>query len=132
MLHKASGSEWEGVSRESYKDEPGTWMQVTRQRLFASENSPFETRIFRIEAGGYSSFEHHQHEHCVIVLSGQGKVRLGEHWHEISARDLIHVEPNQPHQFCASSKQSMEIICIVSRDRDRPVLLGNETAPETS
>lgn len=132
MIKRAQDSGWSTVPEDQYKNEPGTWMDVTRQVLFSSSNSAFETRYFNIAAGGYSSFERHQHEHCVIVLDGSGRVRLGNEWHEISARDVIHVEPGQPHQFLADSASSLGILCIVNRDRDRPELLGNDSPDRTS
>lgn len=131
MIRRANGPSWEGVEATLYKNEPGTWMDVSRRVLFSTPDSTFETRFFLIEAGGYSSFERHQHEHCVVVLSGSGRVRLGDEWHDIGTHDLVHVEPNTPHQFRADL-EPLGILCIVDRHRDAPELLGNSSADHTS
>lgn len=106
-------------------------MDVTRTVLFDSENSTFQTRYFELAPGGYSSHEQHQHEHCVVVLRGSGRVRLGETWSEIGPNDVIHVGPGVPHQFEAPL-ETMGILCIVDRVRDPAVPIQNQTATETS
>ncbi|MBL8048807.1 MAG: cupin domain-containing protein [Chthonomonas sp.] len=131
MIKRAEERGWEGVPTDEYKNEPGTWMNVTREVLFNSPESGFETRYFRLDAGGYSSFERHQHEHCVVVLDGAGEVRLDNTWHQIGPRDVIHVMPGQPHQFRAG-EHALGILCIVDRHRDRPELLGNDPNDRTS
>ena len=132
MIKRKVNQQYQDVDLESYKNEPGTWMNVTRQTLFKTPNSKFESRVFNLSAGGYSSFEKHEHEHCVLVLSGCGRVKLGDEWHEIQQGDFVHVEPWMPHQFAADAAANLEILCVVDQERDRPILLGNESASETS
>ena len=120
------------VPLDVYKDEPGTWVSVTRRVLTASAKTSFETRFFEIAAGGYTSFERHEHEHVVVVTRGQGRVRLGDEWSEIGEGDFIHVPQNTPHQFTNESNQPFGIVCIVDRDRDRPVLLDTDGLPRAS
>lgn len=124
MIRKWAGSGWNKIPVEKYKNEPETWMNVDRHILFDSESSQFQTRYFEIEPGGYSSFEKHTHEHCVIVLRGCGSVRLEDEWHQVEFRDVVHVQPNIPHQFKNDGSEPFGILCIVDRDRDRPTLLG--------
>lgn len=132
MIRRKSSGQYQGVEIESYKNEPGTWMNVTRQTLFKTSASKFEGRVFHLSPGGYSSYEKHEHEHCVLVLSGSGRVRIGEDWHEIQQGDFVHVQPWTPHQFTAGEDSELEILCVVDQDRDRPILLGNATQEETS
>lgn len=110
----------------AYKNEPGTWMDVSRHVLFDSENCAFQTRYFEISMGGYTSFEKHAHEHCVVVLHGSGRVRLGDQWHDLEPGDVVGVESWTPHQFAAATNSTLGILCIVDRERDRPVLLQEE------
>ncbi len=125
-----TGSGWEGVEVTSYKNEPGTWMHVTRQVLFSSDASQFEVRFFEVAPGGYTSYERHQHEHCVLILSGRGRVRIGDTWSEICAETLVRIHSGTPHQFAADDGTPMGILCIVDRQRDVPELLGNESPAE--
>ncbi len=117
---------WSGVERTEYKNEPGTWMDVSREILFESPDSRFQVRRFVLQPGGYTSYEKHQHEHSVLVLGGHGRVRLGEEWHAIGPMDIVHVTPGLPHQFVADTEAELAILCTVDAERDRPILLGNE------
>ena len=131
MIQRHSEGKWADVPLDRYKDEPGTWVDVGRQVLFDSENSGFQGRSFRLGPNGYTSFEKHGHEHFVVVLSGSGRVRLGDEWYDLTALDNVNVAPWQPHQFVAG-QDGMTILCVVDRERDRPVLLGNDPDAESS
>lgn len=135
MIRRFESGRWTDVPLDQYKNEPGTWMEVTRQVLYSSERSRFETRYFEIAPGGYSSFERHQHEHCVIVLQGQGEVRLGDDWFSLKQHDVVQVESGMAHQFRNAGSSPFGILCIVDRERDRPVHLvdfqASESAPES-
>lgn len=132
MIHKSNNKTWPTVDLTTYKNDPGTWQDVSRRVLFSSPNSLFETRYFELAPEGYSSHEHHQHEHCVVVLQGEGEVLLDNDWHTISEGDVIHVSPHQPHQFRNPSSEPFGILCIVNRERDVPQLLGNLPESDTS
>lgn len=123
MIYFGKNFEWPGIELQTYKDEPGTWVGVTRRTISQGAEGKFEVRYFEIAPGGYSSFEMHEHEHCVIVMRGTGKVRLGEDWSEISEQDVVRVSGNTPHQFRNDSQEPFGILCIVDKDRDRPILL---------
>lgn len=132
MIQRYENATFPDVEVTTYKDEPGTWVGVTRRVLAGDSGTKFETRFFDLAPGGYTSFERHQHEHVVVVLKGQGTVRLGEDVHNITAGDVVHTGPNQPHQFLADAGEGLGIVCTVDRDRDRPVLLGNDGVPRAS
>lgn len=132
MISRWTGEGWEGVDRQTYKNEPGTWQDVARHVLFDTGSSGFQTRYFEVAAGGYTSFERHRHEHCVVVLRGLGRVRLGDSWSEIGPLDVVRVLSGTPHQFCANADAPLGILCVVDRDRDAPELLGNDPAGEAS
>lgn len=132
MIEKSEGYEWPGIDCQTYKNEPGTWVDVSRRVLFATPDSRFETRYFEIGPGGYTSYEEHGHEHCVVVLRGDGEAYLNGEWGTVSVGDVVHVTPHAPHQFRNRSKWPFGILCIVDKDRDRPNLLGNEPMSESS
>ncbi len=125
MIYFGKDWDWSGIAIETYKDEPGTWVGVTRRTLSQGSEGQFEVRYFEIAPGGYTSYEMHQHEHCVMVVRGHGEVRLQDTWSSISEQDIVRVEGCTPHQFRNSSDQPFGILCIVDKNRDRPVLLGD-------
>ena len=132
MIQKFQNFEWCGVEVKPYKDNPGHWLSVTRQTLFAESEAAFQVRYFEVQPGGYTSFEKHDHEHCVVVVRGRGRVRLGNDWSEIDLHDAVHVPPQTPHQFEPVGNEPLGILCIVDKERDRPTLLDPEGNPHTS
>jgi quercetin dioxygenase-like cupin family protein len=81
----------------------------------------FETRYFELGPGGYTTHEVHKHEHVVVVLRGHGRVLLDGEWSEIGPGDAVRVVSGTPHQFRNDRDEPFGILCIVDRDRDRPV-----------
>lgn len=131
MIAKFADWNWESVPVDRYKDEPGTWVSVTRRTLSSSANMGFEVRYFEIGPGGYTSHERHLHEHAVMVVRGQGRVRLAGETHEVSAFDIVHVPSGTPHQFENPYSEPFGIVCTVNADRDRPELLTSTEATTT-
>ena len=132
MIKHWTGCGWEGVEPKEYKDSPGNWQGVTRHVLFDSDTADFQGRCFEVEPGGYTSWERHEHEHFVVVMRGKGKVRLGDEETEIGLMDAVRVGPQVPHRFSNLGAEPMLLLCVVDRERDRPVHLGNGGDGETS
>lgn len=134
-LETASGSRvihfdrfrWHGVRALRYKDdeEGERWRDVTRQQLVGRrEATPFHLRYFEVEPGGFTTLERHGHEHIVVVIRGEGEVRLGDEWDRLKFGDAVYVAPDEPHQFRASGSEPFGFICVVNAQRDRPEPLG--------
>jgi len=132
VIQRWQGDNWEGVEPKKYKDLPGAWEAVTRFNLMPESEADFEMRCFTVEPGGFTSFERHEHEHCVVVLSGSGRVRLGDDLHPIGPNDAVHVSSNTPHQFQNTGTEPLRILCVVDRERDRPVHLDADGSPRPS
>ncbi len=116
---------WQGVAVTDYKSPAHHWAGVCRTTLVgeAGEQTRFQLRYFEIAPGGFSSFEHHAHEHAVFVLRGQGEVQLGEQVHPLSFGDIVYVAPHEPHQFRNLGTEPFGFLCVVDAERDRPVPL---------
>jgi len=121
LRHGAGG--WDGVPETRYKDEPGTWEGVSRRVFTEGLPCRFEARCFELAPGGFTSFERHRHVHFVLVLAGRGKVRLGDEWHPVGPMDVVLVGPDQPHRFLNDGLETIRILCVVDRERDRPMPL---------
>jgi quercetin dioxygenase-like cupin family protein len=128
---KGKHFDYPGIPVTSYKNEPGTWVDVTRRVLSAGE-AAFEARYFEVGANGYTSFEKHQHEHFVVVLTGSGRVRLDGNWFEISDHDVIRIGSGIPHQFHNDRAKPLGFLCVVDRQRDRPILLEDDGTPKVA
>ncbi|MEO8195222.1 MAG: cupin domain-containing protein [Thermoanaerobaculia bacterium] len=116
------------VAVKPYKDGGELYLDVTRQTLLGEGEGEgalaFLTRYFEVAAGGYSTLEQHQHPHAVVVLRGRGTVQLGERCFAIAAPDCVYVAPGEAHQFRADQGEVLGFLCIVDRERDRPVPLA--------
>src|SRR3712207_2479843 len=101
VLRFRSGFRWEGVPVEAYKAPADHWCGISRTSLVGGrgEKTAFHVRYFEIAPGGFSSLEHHAHEHVVVVLHGRGEVRLGAAVHPLGFGDTVYVAPHEVHQF---------------------------------
>lgn len=116
---------WRDVDELVYKEQPaGTiFKSVTRRILFdANAGQDNQVRYFEVGPGGWSTFEHHQHTHQVIIYRGSGTAVIGHQIKVVHEGDLIFVDTNQWHQFIATDGQPLGFICIVKAQRDHPVL----------
>ena len=123
MIKKSENFSYPEVELKAYKDRPGTFESVTRREIFPEAETSFDTRYFEVSKGGYTSFEKHGHEHCVVALRGVGRVRIGDEWHALQVGDAVLIKGMTPHQFESTSDEPFGFICMVNRDRDRPILL---------
>jgi quercetin dioxygenase-like cupin family protein len=122
---KCAAFRWEGVPVTAYKPDPALFRDVTRQTIVgegAGEDAGgIVTRYFEVQPGGYSTLERHEHRHTVIVIRGRGTVRLGDRSHDIAPFDAVYVAPHTVHQFRATGAEPLGFLCVVDRERDRPV-----------
>lgn len=116
------------VALKPYQDGGELYRDVTRQTLLGEGEGEqalaFVTRYFEIAAGGYSTLEHHVHPHAVVVLRGRGTVQLGERTLAVGPADCVYVAPDEVHQFRADQGEALGFLCIVDRERDRPVAVS--------
>ena len=123
MIIRFRDGTWQGLDVLPYKDVEGSHQGVVRQNLLKEAQTEFEVRYFEVAPGGFTSFEKHEHEHFVVVLTGHGEVRLGDESTSVDEKDLIKVGPGVPHQFRNTGDEPFGILCVVDRVRDRPKLL---------
>lgn len=132
MIRRFNGRDWDGVAVETYKNEPGTWMEVSRRVLFDQDPSRFQVRYFEVAPGGYTTYERHTHEHCVVVLRGRGEARLGDDVQSVGPNDVVIVDSGTPHQFRNPYDEPFGMLCVVDRERDRPQPMESPATDEAS
>ncbi|WP_290653719.1 cupin domain-containing protein [Aquisalimonas sp.] len=125
---RADGYRWE-VPVKEYKTQGTGFRAIHRQTLLGEnqgeERLHFITRYFEIQPGGYSSLEHHEHPHCVVIVRGTGEVILHDRVESIGLHDCVYIAPHQIHQFHAVGDEPLGFLCIVDRERDRPQIPGD-------
>lgn len=115
---------WDGLPDEAYKTAGDHFRGVRRVNLagMRGENTRFHVRYFEIEPGGFTSREHHRHEHVVVVLRGSGELLLGETRHALRFGDTAYVPPDTSHQLHNMAAEPFGFLCIVDAQRDAPVV----------
>lgn len=123
---RGDGMRWPAAPARAYKEDAASFCEVNRRVLLGSavgDTLAFEMRYFEVAAGGFTSFERHEHPHAVMILAGRGEVRLGDERQPVAAFDVVYVASGEPHQFRAAPDERLGILCIVDESRDRPELL---------
>lgn len=114
---------WRDVAVLQYKAEGNApFRAVTRQVLFEDPALACQWRYFEVQPGGYSTLERHQHVHAVMILRGRGRCLVGDQLYDLDTHDLVTVPPMTWHQFRATTAEPLGFLCLVNRERDRPIL----------
>lgn len=69
------------------------------QHREALEAGPLTVEVGKYPADSAAPKNPHNEEEIYYVLSGSGKLRVGDDTHEVAAGDLVYVEPNLEHDF---------------------------------
>jgi ribulose-bisphosphate carboxylase large chain len=122
----ASAHAWEGVPAREYKEAAAHHCGVRRSVLVGEggEQTQFHLRYFEVAPSGFTTLEHHRHEHVVVVLRGRGLVRLGETTHEVAFGDTVYIAPDEVHQLRNPGQEPFGFLCLVDAERDRPMRVG--------
>lgn len=127
---RGEGFSWPGLSLLAYKNDGSPFRDISRRTLLGDAPGEaaldFVVRYFEVQAGGYSTLERHQHPHAVVILRGRGSVILGDRVDAVQTGDCVYVAPQCFHQFHADAGEPLGFVCVVSRERDRPVLPTDE------
>lgn len=123
---RAADFRWQGVTLREYKDPAPHYRDVTRQTLLGDADADpalgVQLRYFEVAPGGHSTLERHAHPHAVVVLRGRGEVLLDARAEPVREGDCVYIGPHTWHQFLAAADAPLGFLCVVDRQRDRPVL----------
>jgi quercetin dioxygenase-like cupin family protein len=123
---RAIESGWEGVNVEGYRpgdDAAKTGVSrhtiVGGRKVDRSDPGPaMELRYFELQPGAASRLEKHEHEHYVIVRSGDGYAILGDTVTEVGPADVVYVGALELHQFVNRGDRPFGFFCFVDACRD--------------
>ena len=80
---------------------------------------PCQFRYFEVKPGGYSTLEHHEHTHMVMIFRGHGQCLLGDEIRDVKVGDFIEIPSNTVHQFRANKGDYVGFLCLVNINRDK-------------
>jgi quercetin dioxygenase-like cupin family protein len=78
----------------------------------------FSMRHFTVAPGGHTPRHSHNYEHEIYIVEGRGRVEQDGQFNDISAGDVIFVEPNRTHQLVNSSHEPLKFLCLVPVTHD--------------
>lgn len=73
----------------------------------------FDFRAVRIGPGGMSADHSHSWEQANYILSGQGRVQLGDEQHSVAANDFVYVPPDVRHVF--TNEGDTDLVLLAAR-----------------
>jgi mannose-6-phosphate isomerase-like protein (cupin superfamily) len=105
--------DWERVLPQSYEaaDVSGVEAKVI---IGPQDGEPnYYVRYFRVEPGGQTSLDQHEHDHGVFILHGRAQVFLGGETVELEPQDIVYVPGMEVHQFRSLGPEPLGFLCIV-------------------
>lgn len=76
----------------------------------------FIIRFFQVPVGG-STFDHaHPHEHGIVILHGNARVKIENQTHELHPFDSVFLSGNDHHQIINIGDSSLGFICVIPRE----------------
>jgi quercetin dioxygenase-like cupin family protein len=73
----------------------------------------FAMRQFIVAPGGCTPRHHHDYEHEVLILAGEGTAFAQNADHPIKPGDVLFIPANELHQFRNTGSEPLHFICLV-------------------
>jgi quercetin dioxygenase-like cupin family protein len=110
--------DWENVRPKEYNipDVKG----VTGKIIIGPQDGKpnYFIRYFRVEPGGNTSLDQHEHDHGVYIIHGRAEVLLGDETVEVEPQDIVYIPGNEIHQFRVIGEEPLGFLCVVPRKRN--------------
>jgi quercetin dioxygenase-like cupin family protein len=71
----------------------------------------YALRLIEVGPGGHTPEHTHAFEHENFVIEGQGKVRIGETWHDVTAGHVIFVPAGTLHTYVNAGPGPFKFLC---------------------
>ncbi len=80
----------------------------------------YALRVLEIAAGGHTPRHIHPFEHENYVIEGQGRVLLGDAWHEVGPGSVVFVPPGLEHTYVNAGDAPFKFLCGIPTSRHMP------------
>jgi len=99
-------------------------VKTTIQVLISSDEAPnFAMRRIVMGVGGSMPLHTNTVEHEQLVLSGRGKVRLGDEIHEVEKDNVLYIPAGLPHSYETIGDEPFVFLCSVPNLPDEVEIL---------
>ncbi|HEX9116241.1 MAG TPA: cupin domain-containing protein [Anaerolineae bacterium] len=114
---KAKVTHYTDVAAEKFGDSaPGVTIRwVIDEHADGAPN--YALRVIEVEAGGHTPEHSHPYEHENFVIEGQGRVLIGEEWHDVRVGDVIFVPGGTRHTYVNSGETAFKFLCGIPVSR---------------
>lgn len=90
----------------------------------------FSMGVFEVEPGGYTPCHKHSWGHEMFILEGKGSLIQGGKEAPFSKGDVIFIPPGEEHQVKNSSKENLEMICLIPTVLEKDYAVSSHMQPE--
>lgn len=105
--------DWEGSRPKEY-DAPDAEGVEGRVIIGPQDGRPsYYIRYFRVEPGGQTALDQHEHDHGVFIIHGRAEVQLGDEIVGMKPQDVVYIPGNETHQFRAVGADPLGFLCVV-------------------
>lgn len=73
----------------------------------------FALRVIEVAPGGHTPRHAHPYEHENYVMEGQGRVLLGDAWHEVGPGSIVFVPAGMEHTYVNAGNTSFKFLCAI-------------------
>ena len=77
-----------------------------------THGTKYSFNVMRLQPGGVVALQDHPEEHCIFVLSGEGRVLLNEDWFSISQGGFTYIPAGMVHSFENHSSATVDILIL--------------------
>ena len=80
----------------------------------------YALRVIEVAPGGHTPDHTHPYEHENYVVEGQGRVLLGDTWHDVGAGSVIFVPAGLRHTYVNAGDTQFRFLCGIPTSRLMP------------
>ncbi len=92
---------------------------VSRKILIAPQEAPnFAMRFFTIQPGGEMPRHTNKIEHEQFVVSGRGRIAIGDEEFDVSRGSIVFIPAGVPHWYRNTGEEPFEFLCLVPNQPD--------------
>ncbi len=114
---RAKVTHYTAVPAETFGDQaPGVTIRwVIDENHDGAPN--YALRVIEVQPGGHTPKHTHPYEHENYVVEGQGRVLLGDQWHDISVGSVVFVPADLLHTYENTGDVPFRFLCGIPTSR---------------
>ncbi len=114
---KAKAVHYTDVPAQTFGDEaPGVTIRwVIDEKADGAPN--YALRVIEVQPGGHTPKHTHPYEHENYIVEGQGRVLLGDEWHDVAEGSVVFVPADMLHTYENTGDTPFRFLCGIPTSR---------------